>query len=316
MRELTLTRGNPMIDPSLHIWGWEVPVYLFLGGMVAGMMIITGYFITRGRHREGDCSCALLPLIGIVLLSVGMLALFLDLEYKVHAWRMYATFQPASPMSWGSWILLLVYPVLIASILIRPPAWLARRGSAVTRWSERIHRSPSLPRAIGVASIALGIMLGIYTGVLLGAFGARPLWNSPLLGPLFLLSGLSSAAALVHMIARDVAERELLAKADIGFLTAELAVIGLYLIGLVTSTRAHIEAAGMILSGPYAPAFWVFVIGIGIAIPLAVQTLAVRHRVAHTPVAPVLVILGGLMLRFVIVSAGQASHWLRSAGLH
>lgn len=316
MRELTITRSNPMIDPLLHIWGWEVPVYLFLGGMVAGMMIITGYFITRGRHREGDCSCSLLPLIGIVLLSAGMVALFLDLEYKVHAWRMYATFQPASPMSWGSWILLFVYPVLIASILVRPPAWITRRVRAVTRWSEQIHRSPSLLRAIGVASIALGIMLGIYTGVLLGAFGARPLWNSPLLGPLFLLSGLSSAAALVHMIARDVTERDLLAKADIGFLTAELAVIGLYLIGLVTSTRAHIEAAGLILSGPYAPAFWVFVIGIGIAIPMAVQTLAVRHRITHTPVAPILVILGGLVLRFVIVSAGQASHWLTSAGLH
>jgi formate-dependent nitrite reductase membrane component NrfD len=45
--------------------------------------------------------------------------------------------------------------------------------------------------------------------------------------------------------------------------------------------------------------------------PLIIQSLAVTHRVPHTPLAPVLVLLGGLALRFVIVSAGQISHWSR-----
>jgi formate-dependent nitrite reductase membrane component NrfD len=44
-------------------------------------------------------------------------------------------------------------------------------------------------------------------------------------------------------------------------------------------------------------------------VPLIIQSLAVTHRVAHTAVAPVLVLLGGLVLRFVFVYAGQASHW-------
>jgi len=34
-----------MIDPSMHVWEWQIPVYLFSGGLVAGMMIISGYFI-------------------------------------------------------------------------------------------------------------------------------------------------------------------------------------------------------------------------------------------------------------------------------
>ena len=38
--------------------------------------------------------------------------------------------------------------------------------------------------------------LGIYTGILLGSFSARPFWNSGALGPLFLVSGMSSAAIL------------------------------------------------------------------------------------------------------------------------
>ena len=42
MLEIVTSRANPMIDPTLHVWGWEVPVYLFLGGWVAGSMVLSG----------------------------------------------------------------------------------------------------------------------------------------------------------------------------------------------------------------------------------------------------------------------------------
>jgi len=111
------------------------------------------------------------------------------------------------------------------------------------------------------------------------------------------------------LIAKNRYERELLAKADNGFLVIELFVIAMMLIGLVTSSKSHMAAAQLLLSGPFAASFWVFVILIGIVIPLFIQLLAVNHKIRHTPFAPILVILGGLILRFVIVSAGQYSHW-------
>jgi formate-dependent nitrite reductase membrane component NrfD len=312
MRDLTLTRHNAMVDPTLQIWGWEVPVYLFLGGLVAGTMIISGYFVSRGRHKEASCSCAALPLLSMVLLSIGMLALFMDLEHKLYAWRMYTTFQVASPMSWGAWILILVYPALFAGLLVRPPAFLTARFTWLKTLSGRLTASERALRTVGVVNMLLGAMLGIYTGILLSAFGARPLWNSPVLGLLFLFSGLSSAAALVHLVSRDSQESIMLARADNGFLTAELVILALFLIGMVTSTRVHIEAAQLILTGSFAPVFWVFVVGLGILIPLFVQTLAVRGRIHHTAVAPILVIAGGMVLRLVIVYAGQASHWTKT----
>jgi len=311
MEEIVSTRHNPMIDPSLHIWGWEIPVYLFLGGLVAGMMIISGYFLFRGRHKEMDCSCLRLPFAAIFLLSAGMLALFVDLEHRWSFWRMYTTFQIASPMSWGSWILLLVYPALVANMLVRMPSWLLKVAPRLKNLSDRLYVQPGAVRFIGIANITLGVMLGVYTGILLSAFGARPLWNSTILGLLFLLSGLSTAAALVHMVSKNSEESALLARADNGFLTGELFLIVLFLIGLLSSTEAHIRSAGLLLNGPYAPVFWVFVIGTGILVPLFVQSLAVTHRIKHTPVAPILVIAGGLVLRFVIVGAGQTSHWTR-----
>jgi protein NrfD len=310
MHELEVTRHNHLIDPSLAIWGWEIPVYLFLGGLVAGMMIISGYFLYRGRHLQMNCSCVRLPFAALVALSVGMLALFIDLEHRWYFWRMYTTFQVGSPMSWGSWILLMVYPAIFANMLVRVPAPLLKIFPWLGRWSSVLYVRPQTVRFVGIANMALGVMLGVYTGILLSAFGARPLWNSAILGLLFLVSGLSTAAALVHMASRDREESLLLAQADNGFLTVELVLIGLFLIGLLSSTEVHTRAAYLLITGPFAPSFWVFVVGMGILVPLGLQSLAVRHRIGHSPVPPLLVIGGGLALRFVLVGAGQVSRWL------
>ncbi|MDZ7372071.1 MAG: polysulfide reductase NrfD [candidate division KSB1 bacterium] len=307
--EVTITRHNEMIDPTVHVWGWEIPVYLFLGGMVAGMMILSGYFFLKGRSRDLVCVCYRIPLIGLVLISLGMLALFLDLEHKLYVWRLYTTFEIKSPMSWGSWILLLVYPALLANFFMYVPDPIRSRLPFLQNWSDKLRSLPNAPIIVGKFNIAVGILLGTYTGLLLSSLGARPLWNSAILGLLFLTSGLSTAAAFVHMIAKDQWERETLAKADNMFLTAELVILALFIINMLSSSEVQIRAAMLLLTGPYAATFWVFVILLGILVPLFIQTRAVKHKVIHTPIAPLLVMLGGLILRFILVGAGQLSHY-------
>jgi len=309
MQELTTTRHNELIDPIFHAWGWEIPVYLFLGGLVAGMMIISGYFLFSGRYKETNCSCYYLPWMSFIILSLGMFALFLDLEHKAYVWRLYTTFELTSPMSWGSWILILVYPILLANILMRIPSSIGEKIPFLKNLSDKIKERPLLIKNIGVLNMFLGGLLGMYTGILLSSLGARPLWNTSILWLLFLTSGLSGAAAFVHLIAKNVKERELLAKADNGFLVFELFVIAIMIIGLLTSSQVKIDAALLILNGQFAATFWVFVIGIGIIIPLIIQLLAVNHKIHHTAIAPIMVIAGGLILRFVIVAAGQHSSW-------
>jgi formate-dependent nitrite reductase membrane component NrfD len=284
--------------------------------------------------------CTIGPLAGLALLSLGMLALFLDLSHKLYVWRLYLTFEPTSPMSWGSWILLLVYPALLANALTHLPETipaLAKRAPMLVTISDYILARPRLVVAIGLANITLGIALGIYTGILLGTLGARPLWSSAVLGPLFLFSGLSTAAALLHgilvfttpdaerpefadfllsLLARWSQARPLdtriaptLAQADNSFLTIELALLGLLLIGHLSSTAVHQQAAWLLLTGPYAAVFWIGVIGLGILLPLFLQHLELQHRIRHTLAPSLLVLTGGLVLRFVLVNAGQASHW-------
>ncbi len=309
MLELVTTRDNPMIDPAMHVWGWEIPVYLFLGGWVAGSMVLAGWFMRQGRRPGDGCVCYVLPWTSLLLISLGMGALFLDLEHKLYVWRMYLTLQPASPMSWGGWILLLVYPVLALSALVSIPGEWLERWPAVKRLGLRMREATAI-RTLGHANIVTGVALGIYTGILLSSLGARPLWASAALGPLFLVSGLSTGAAFAHVIARQPGDQATLLRADNVFLAIEIVLIGLFLVGLSTASAVHANAAALLLGGPYTAVFWVFVVGLGIVLPLAIQTLMASHRIAHTLVAPALVIAGGLALRFVIVSAGQYSHWI------
>ncbi len=348
MTEFTSTRSNPGIDPHFHAWGWEVPVYLFLGGLVAGLMILSGYHILRAQwDRDRDHGHYVsAPLLSLVLLSLGMGALFMDLEYKLHVWRLYLTFEATSPMSWGSWILMLVYPTLLGSFLVSLPETMP----FLVRWFPKLNglvawvRRPRVLQTIGFANVGLGIGLGIYTGILLSALGARPLWSSALLGPLFLFSGLSTGAATLHLLAEITgknkddsgfsdavmsmmvhwlrprnevnASAHKLTHADNSFLTVELSILILFLVGMVSSTEVHQRAADLLLTGPYAASFWVFVIGIGILLPLFLQLLQAMNRIKHTMIPALLVVVGGLVLRFVLVFAGQASHWAPTIAGH
>ena len=341
MLELTTTRHNPLVDPHLAVWSWEIPVYLFLGGIVAGMMVLAGINLIRIARGDDPKSffSVQTPIFAMLLLSLGMGALFLDLAHKLYVWRIYLAFEPTSPMSWGAWVLILVYPVLIGSALVRlPESWpaLARAVPAVARASDWLLARRGVIGALGWTNVVLGVGLGIYTGILLNTMVARPLWNSAILGPLFLVSGLSAGAALIHLatrllpgrpapqglvagavaalwqpLGREAPAKESaneLVRADLAFLAVELVLIGLLLANLYTSTASHATAAGIITSGPYALAFWGGVVGLGIVVPLALQGLELGHRIPHTVLPALLVLGGGFVLRWVMVSAGQLSH--------
>lgn len=306
--EVASTRANPHIDPSLHIWGWEVPIYLFLGGLVAGLLVLNAYAILSRREEELPAAARLFPILGVPLLGVGLAALFLDLEYKLHVFRFYTAFRVTSPMSWGSWILLVVFGTsglvglssYVKSTL--PLAGFIRSLPLVGALEGVADRHA---RGLAVANATLGVALGIYTGILLSNFAARPLWNSGVLGPLFLVSGLSTGAALGALLSSVERERHELLRLDMGLMLVELLLLGLWLLGLVSGGEAARASSDLILGGPYAAAFWSLVVVCGLAMPLLLELMAMRGRWRPTLVSPVLVLIGGLSLRFILVYAGQ-----------
>ncbi len=202
MIEFTTTRAQPADRPAPARLGLGDPGLPVPGRLVAGMMVDLRLVPVRRTgtagldSRRARCCRASVS----SCLSLGMGALFLDLEHKLYVWRLYTTFQLASPMSWGAWILLARLPGAArhaarcarrraasgaVPALARPFGRLAARAPG----GARDRRRPIGPRRSRSASTPASCCR---------ALGARPLWNSALLGPLFLASGLSTAAALAH----------------------------------------------------------------------------------------------------------------------
>jgi formate-dependent nitrite reductase membrane component NrfD len=159
-----------------------------------------------------------------------------------------------------------------------------------------------------VAGLPLGLSVAIYTAVLLGVLVARPLWNTPLIALLFVLSALSSAAALLMLLAPR-ADHHLLSRLDLALVLLEIVVLTSIIgYGIVSFTSAR--QAVVVLTTDFAWSFWLGVVLLGLLTPLALEWVGLVRQSATRLVlraAASLVLLGGFLLRYVVVYAGQAS---------
>jgi formate-dependent nitrite reductase membrane component NrfD len=314
---LVSARSNPHIDPVISVWGWEISVYLFLGGLTAGIMLFSALMLLLKKDKEAPFAVNGLALLGPIVLSLGMTTLFLDLSHPLFVWRFYTTFEPTSPMSYGAWILILFYPVAIFQVLStlrNGYSFFASLVSglpfvpAVLDWAERYRR------LIAWLAIPIAVGLGIYTGILLSAFSARPFWNSGLLGPLFLVSGLSTGAALTALIARNHGEKRLFTLIDAGLIVVEMIFIALLLVNLATGAKPQIEAAAKLMGGSYTVAFWGVFVTLGLLLPLLLEYFEIRGSLRRLALlAPVLVLVGGYVLRVIAIDLGQETTWTHYA---
>ena len=213
-------------------------------------------------------------------------------------------------MSWGAWVLMVITPVSFI--------WCALHIKDIfPRWDWKYKWLKNLEsffnrykRTLAWIMLIYSIILGIYTGILLSAFNARPLWNTSILGPLFLASGLSAGAASVLILSRSEKERKLFARTDLIIIGIELFLIIHMFMGFLASTQVQIEAAKMFLGGPYTMSFWIFVVILGMILPAILEIMELRKFHIPAILPSLLVLFGSLMLRLIIVYAGQASRWL------
>lgn len=303
-------RMNPNIDPHLHIWHWQIPLYLFLGGLAAGILFFAALFVIQGKEEKFPAATRHATLIVPLLLILGLAALFMDLKHKPFFWQLYTTIRLESPMGWGAWTLMIITPIsfIWAALNIRllfprwewPWKWLRDFEVLVIR-NKKI---------LAWITIIYAIILGLYTGILFSAFNARPLWNTSILGPLFLVSGLSTGAAFIIITSRNKEEKKFFAKIDLMLIAIELFLITHMFMGFLASTQVQIDAAKLFLGGPYTAPFWIFVVSLGLVLPAILEFLELRKFRIPSFVPAVLVLMGGIMLRFIIANAGQMSRWL------
>jgi formate-dependent nitrite reductase membrane component NrfD len=312
MKEELIVSGrmNPGIDPYLNIWHWEISLYLFLGGLAAGLLFFAGLYTILGKEKELPTAVKWASFLAAPALVIGLFVLFLDLKHKMFFWQLYTTVRFTSPMSWGAWTLMIITPLAFI--------WSASYlRELIPNWDWRLKiiydfekLAIKFRKPIAWALVFLAVILGIYTGILLSAFNARPLWNTSLLGPLFLTSGLSTAAATIMWMSRDHKERALFSKLDLILIGVELFFIIHLFMGFMASTEVQINAAELFLGGEFTVSFWVFVIVLGLIFPAVLEILELRGYKVPVAVPATLIIFGGLIFRFIMVEAGQITRYL------
>lgn len=281
-----------------------IVLYLFLGGLSAGLLALSAAATLVGDDRYKHVAAIGAGLAPWPVLF-GTAILVFDLGQPFYFWKLLVAVQPQSPMWVGTWLLTLFACVSLPFSVVSALHHLGTAPPALERWHKRL--------ALAGGILAIGV--GIYTGVLLGVLVARPLWNTPLLAQLFLASALSSGAAVMLLLCRTLGsalERRTLAIADGVLIATELVVLAWLFVSAVTSGAAARSAIAALSEGAIGWTFWIGVVLVGLVIPLFIEVREVTSA-AHgrwfsraVAMAPVLVLVGGFLLRLVFVYAGQS----------
>jgi formate-dependent nitrite reductase membrane component NrfD len=296
--------GVPVIHKP-H-WKWLIITYFFLGGIAGGSYVIASIAELVGSAEDQRITragrflslAALLPCPILLILDLGRPERFLNMLRVVKL---------RSPMSLGTWGLTAFGGFCTLSALTEA-AEIGLLGED-TRLARLVRVVPH--RFVGIAGVVPAFFVSGYTGVLLAAT-AVPLWtrNYLLMGPLFLASALSSATAaiaLVLALARGTSRATLLRleRLDTVALLAELS--------LLLAARANLGGtlSRPLREGRLGQLFRFGVLGVGLAAPLALQgkthLRGGQPSPAGTALASLLVLVGGFLLRYVMVMAGRAS---------
>ena len=196
----------PRYDIAWYPWAVQ---YFFLIALSYASLWLAAPALVFGRSRWlPTARLAILTCLTTTL--VAPVALLADLHQPLRFWHFYAYANGHSWMSVGSLVLpLYVVGVIVLAWLAWRPALQARRQAPglkglVARWAS-LGEAPT-PRAlvvlVGLASLALSTGIMLYTGAEVAIVKARPLWHTVWLPPMFVATGVISAAGLILVLNR------------------------------------------------------------------------------------------------------------------
>jgi formate-dependent nitrite reductase membrane component NrfD len=284
-------------------WGWLVTIYFFVGGLAGGCYFLAMMIDLFGRPTDRPLA-RLGYYISFPSIVLSGILLTLDLHRPERFWHMLIEsntfrpmFKPWSPMSIGSWAL----AIFGLFSLIKFLSALAEDGRFNWPQAQRWRPPHPVGTMVSIVGGLLAFFVAGYTGVLL-AVTNRPIWSdSPLLGMLFIISAASISASLMLLLAQrsrwTMPGLIALHRLDGWVVLLELIVLIVFMISLGPVFRALLNAWGVLL--------FLGVIVLGMLIPLALfwrrDLLGERNLVGGA----VLILIGGFLLRLIIVFSAQ-----------
>ncbi|HXF70548.1 MAG TPA: NrfD/PsrC family molybdoenzyme membrane anchor subunit [Thermoflexus sp.] len=272
-----ITGGHTVAAYGTYVpWGLWVAVYTTLVGISIGSFLVAAL-------GDGFRLQALRPLSGIALLIAlaalagGLLAVWLDLGHPLRFWKLFFSTSLTSIMGWMAWFYTL-YGILLLVLLY-------------LKWARPA--SPALPPLFGLG-LVLAVIFGGAEGALFGVVSAQALWESALVPIRFLVEGAISGMAAVLFLAVLLGRLEPESGRFLRWTLLGLLLAGVVLEWAEYSTTiyagipAKVESLRIVLFGPFWWVFWIFQVGLGLAVPIVLLALS-RERATWLGIA------GGLL---------------------
>lgn len=303
------------------IWGWQPALYLFLGGLAAGSFIVAGFIRMLAKDKL-NFVVTIGMWFALICLGVGLILLVADVSQPLRALQMWKSFShvTSSWMAIGAWLLFFAAIAFFVSAILCTDV-IVNRIVAKSDESDQdsAHAKSTISMVANgftVAGMVLALGVALYTGILLACAPGIDFWNNPVLPVLFTVSALDTGVAAVAVIAVIAAKKwgqdtsRLHHVLECGTLVLVIVeALALTALLLTSSGEAAMVSVDAITQGWLAIPFWVLVVVVGLAIPLAVAAVSVISK-KITVSRKVLVAsaccacIGGCALRFVVVYAG------------
>ncbi len=273
---------------------WEMYIvwYFFLGGIAGGSYFSAAIVDNFGGRRDREIARVgyfiAFPLVlmcgALLILDLGTPSRFLNMLRILKFWN---------PMSIGAWAVGAFGAFASACALLS----LSDSEGLV-----------ALRRNVAKVGSWFGFFVAAYTGVLLSNT-AQPIWREArLMGALFLASGASTGLASIALISylkgANLGESwSKLKKADSFAMVVELVLLFALILTLG-------RAADPLTRGRFALPFWGGLVALGLVAPLGLSLFKPGEGKERTAggtlaIASVLVLIGGFLLRYVVLMAGQ-----------
>lgn len=289
-------------------WGDLIALYLFLGGL-GSMQFVLSYYYWR---RMGEKLEILVnSLLSVIIVFVGVLMLILDLGHPERAYYVYLYAKPNSWIVIGTFLLtlFLVFGAAFVAPMLIPKAF---------GWLK------PFMNAAGLLASLFGVGVAVYTGILIGVVESVPIWHTPLLPVLFLVSAFSTGLSLYGFVAvprllrlKEEEERKrlssvchALAYTDGLVMIFELFLLFVWILFAFYGPPAAKASAEMLVYGELSPLFLGGLVVLGLIVPILlifgyeIRGGASTTKIYVTMLCATLVLIGGLILRYVVLEAG------------
>jgi Ni/Fe-hydrogenase subunit HybB-like protein len=286
-------------------WGLWIIVDLSAIALSAGAFMFSAAVYLLGIKRLRPVARTAV-FVGMIGYSMAMLTLILDLGRPDRAWHAVAYGNIHSPL-WEVTMCVILYSMVLGLEVVPifgQADFMKGRWPRLSGKMRRVHR---LAPILAVFGLGLSLLHQSSLGAAYGVLKARPIWYTPSLAVLFIVSAMVAGPALTVLASKVASRISKKAKVNDDLLDQVSRFIGWALVAYLyfrfwdalamsyTYEPGRTEGLNMLTRGPLAFNFWVGEIILGIVVPMIILLSSRLRRQSRLQILALILIVAGLV---------------------